>query len=591
MEHNRSSLLGARRTLWIAGLLALLILVSMIKATPVLAQDVGPRHTDPAWQAQYWNNPTLNGQPALVRTDPSINFDWGFGSPGPGIGVDNFSARWTRYIDVTPGNYRFTATADDGIRVWVDGQLIIDAWKVQPPTTYSATLYLGPGHHLVVVEYFEQYEGAVAKVSWQLVQPTDPGPGTGPWRGEYFNNVTLSGSPVLVRQEPAVDFNWGVGSPSPLVNVDHFSARWTRNVDLPAGNYRFRMVVDDGGRLFVNGHTLIDAWKEQAPTVYTGDIYLPGGSITVQMEYFERTGSAVAQLTWNRIDGQQPPISEWKGEYWNNPSLSGTPVLVRNESFIDFRWGAGSPAPELLGTDRFSARWTRQLDLPSGWYKFSMTVDDGGRLYLNGRLVIDAWRDQAATTYESSFYHAGGALDVRMDYYENTGAAEARLLWERLGSAPPGPTPAPTPTPAPGTGAVIVDNRDSGFQRGGNASGWNAAAEGYNGHLYWTRNNARTQSGYNWGRWYPTLNPGRYEVFVYIPDRYTTTSGARYWVSHAGGYTLRVVNQSANGGRWVSLGTYRFTGGREDYVSLADVTYEPYLSRLIAWDAVKWEPR
>jgi hypothetical protein len=567
------------------------MLAAMIGPTPVQAQDVGPRHTDPAWQAQYWNNATLSGPAALTRTDTTINFDWGFGSPGQGIPVDNFSARWTRYIDVTPGNYRFTATSDDGIRVWVDGQLLIDAWKVQPPTTYAETIYLGPGHHLVVVEYFEQYEGAVAKVSWQMVQQDGGGTGSGPWRGEYFNNVTLSGSPVLVRQEPAVDFNWGAGSPSSLVPADHFSARWSRNVDLPAGNYRFRMVVDDGGRLFVNGHTLIDGWKEQGPTVYTGDIYLPGGSITVQMEYFERTGSALAQLSWSRIDDQQPPITDWKGEYWNNATLSGTPVLVRNERFIDFRWGTGSPAPELLGVDRFSARWTHILDLPAGWYKFSMTVDDGGRLFLGGRLLIDAWRDQAATTNETTLYHAGGALDVRMDYYENTGAAEARLLWERLGSAPPGPPSAPTPTPPPATGAVIVDNRDSGFQRGGNASGWRTAAEGYNGHLYWTQNNARAQSGYNWGRWYPMLNSGRYEVFVYIPDRYTTTSGARYWVSHAGGYTLRVVNQSANGGRWVSLGTYQFHGTDEDYVSLADVTYEPYLSRLIAWDAVKWEPR
>jgi hypothetical protein len=586
MEPNRFHAWDVRRALWIMALLALLVVVAMLGPTPVLAQDVGPRHTDPAWQAQYWSNPTLNGQPALVRSDTSINFDWGFGSPGAGIPVDNFSARWTRYIDVTPGNYRFTATTDDGIRVWVDGQLIIDSWKVQPPTTYSGTLDLGPGHHLVVVEYFEQYEGAVAKVSWQMVQQDDGGTGSGPWRGEYFNNVTLSGSPVLVRQEPAVDFNWGAGSPSSLVNADQFGARWSRNVDLPAGNYRFRMTVDDGGRLFVNGHTLIDAWKEQAPTVYTGDIYLPGGSVTVQMEYFDRVGSALAQLTWSRIDSQPPSITEWKGEYWNNQTLSGTPALVRNESFIDFRWGAGSPAPELLGADRFSARWTRRLDLPSGWYKFSMTVDDGGRLYLNGLLTIDAWRDQAATTYESSIYHAGGALDVRMDYYENTGVAEARLLWERQGSQP-----GPTPTPPPSTGAIIVDNRDSGFQRGGNASGWNSVAEGHNGNLLWTRNNARTQSGYNWGRWYPTLNPGRYEVSVYIPDRYTTTSGARYWVSHAGGYTLRIVNQSANGGRWVSLGTYRFNGSNEDYVSLADVTYEPYLSRLIAWDAVKWEPR
>jgi len=78
---------------------------------------------------------------------------------------------------------------------------------------------------------------------------------------------------------------------------------------------------------------------------------------------------------------------------------------------------------------------------------------------------------------------------------------------------------------------------------------------------------------------------------VYIPDRCTTKAKARYWISHAGGFTLRVVNQSANGGRWVSLGTYRFRGTRDDYVSLADVTFESCLSRLIAFDAVMWMPK
>jgi hypothetical protein len=66
---------------------------------------------------------------------------------------------------------------------------------------------------------------------------------------------------------------------------------------------------------------------------------------------------------------------------------------------------------------------------------------------------------------------------------------------------------------------------------------------------------------------------------------------ARYWVSHRDGSTLRRVAQSANGKRWVSLGTYWFRGTHDDYVSLADVTYEPRLSRLIAFDAAKWEPR
>jgi hypothetical protein len=54
---------------------------------------------------------------------------------------------------------------------------------------------------------------------------------------------------------------------------------------------------------------------------------------------------------------------------------------------------------------------------------------------------------------------------------------------------------------------------------------------------------------------------------------------------------LRVVNQNTNGDRWVSLGTYSFNGGSSEYVSLADVTYETRVSRLIGFDAVKWEPR
>lgn len=583
------------RAVWMVGLLALLFGAA---ASQAFAQDITPRHTDPTWQAQFWNNTTLNGQPVVVRADNALDFDWGFNSPAPGVERDNFSARWTRYIDVTPGNYRFTAVADDGIRIWVDGQQIIDAWREQPPTTYSNVIYLGPGHHLVVVEYYEFREGAVAKVSWQLDQPaptptsTPQPPSTGPWRGEYFNNGTLSGAPVLTRQEQAIDFNWGSGSPASAVSADLFSARWTRSIDLPAGNYRFRMVVDDGGRLFVNGHTLIDAWREQAATAYTGDIYLPGGSITIQMEYYERNQAALAQLTWERIDGQQPPqpsYPEWKAEYWNNVDLSGAAAVTRNEPFIDFNWGNGSPAAGTVNPDRFSARWSRTLNLPAGWYRFIMTVDDGGRLSLGGRLVIDAWREQPSTTYETRIYHAGGNLDVRMEYFENTQLASAQLLWALQGTTPTYPTPTP---PSPSRGTVIVDNQDSGFVRGGNATGWETANEGYNGQLNWSRNNKQEQSGYNWGRWYPQLVGGtRYEVFVFVPYRYSTTSNARYWISHAGGFTQRSVNQSATGGQWVSLGTYTFRGTQEDYVSLSDVTNEQYLSRILAWDAMKWEPR
>jgi hypothetical protein len=146
-------------------------------------------------------------------------------------------------------------------------------------------------------------------------------------------------------------------------------------------------------------------------------------------------------------------------------------------------------------------------------------------------------------------------------------------------------------SPAP-TGVVIVDDDDGGFVRSGSPSGWRTVDEGYDGSLTWTRNNNQERVGYNRARWYPGLTEGRYEVLVYIPERYTTTASARYWVSHRDGYTLHIVDQSTHGNRWVSLGTYWFTGTLPyDHVSLSDVTQEPYLSRLIAFDAVKWVPR
>lgn len=287
----------------LSSFIALVIIGLMTQTT--LAQDITPQHTDPTWQATYWNNTSLTGPPVLQRADTNLDFNWGTGFPAPGVNYDQFSARWTRYIDVSPGTYSIIVTADDGIRVWVDEELLIDQWHDHAATTYTAQKYLGAGHHLVRVEYYERFGDATVKVSWSQGAPPPP-PSITRWRGEYYNNKSLSGPPSVVRDDREINFNWGGSSPAPgLIDSDGFSARWSRTMDLPADNYHFSMTVDDGARLFVNGHLLIDAWKDQAPRTYTGDIYLPGGSIMLQMEYYENTGGAVANLAWN--SGSPPP--------------------------------------------------------------------------------------------------------------------------------------------------------------------------------------------------------------------------------------------------------------------------------------------
>jgi hypothetical protein len=424
--------------------LMVLFLISLLTGGAVLAQGSSDQHSDPFWQAAYWNNTALSGSPVLDRSESSLDYNWGAGSPGPGVYADGFSARWTRYLDLAAGTYRFTATSDDGLRVYVDGSPLIKEWYDHAAKTDWADIALAAGHHLVVVEFYENMGDAVIQLSWAPVATITN------WRGEYFNNKALSGAPALVRDDAQISFRWGAGSPAPgTIRQDGFSTRWTRNLNLSAGSYRFSMTVDDGGRLWVNGHLLIDAWKDQAPRTYTGDIYLPGGGVPVKMEFYENSGGATAQLSWARTDG----------------------------------------------------------------------------------------------------------------------------------------------SPNPGPGAVVVDNGGQGFVKGGAPSAWHNESEGYDGDLLWTKNNDYVRPNYNWARWYPGLTAGLYEVYVYIPHRFSTTAGARYWVSHRDGLTLRIVNQSAYSNQWVSLGTYRFRGNSEDYVSLADVTYEGYLSRLIAFDAVKWVSR
>jgi hypothetical protein len=415
-------------------------------------------------------------------------------------------------------------------------------------------------------------------LSSSVVSAQGPGPqhSDPTWQASYWNNMALSGAPVLQRTESSLDYNWGTGSPDPAVQADGFSARWTRYLDLAAGTYRFTATSDDGIRVYVNGVAIIDMWYDHPATTVSVDKSLGGGHHLVVVEYYENTGDAVARLSWTPLGA----ITNWRGEYFNNKTLSGTPALVRDDAQVNFQWGSGSPAPGIVGSDGFSVRWTRTVNLAAGSYRFSMTVDDGGRLWVNGHLLLDAWKDQPPRTYTGILYVPGGGVPVKMEYYENTGGATAQLSWVKTDG-----------TPDPGPGTVIIDNGGKGFVKGGAPSSWRSEPEGYDGDLLWTKNNDYVRPNYNWARWYPGLKAGRYEVLVYIPHRFSTTAKARYWISHRDGLTLRIVNQSAYSNQWVSLGTYRFQGNNNDYVSLADVTYEPYLSRLIAFDAVKWVSR
>lgn len=422
----------------IIGLCALSLLAVLF-----LAQDVPFAYADEKWQAKYWNNRNLSGDPVVVREEADLNFNWGDGSPA-GVHSDDFSARWKRTINVPAGTYMITATMDDGMRVWVDNNLIIDSWTDSQEHSISAPVNLSSGDHALKVEYYEKGGKASAKLR---VEAT--GAQILKWRGEYFNNKALSGVPALVRDDQQINFDWGGGTPAwGVINADNFSVRWTRSIDLDPGRYRWTATTDDGVRLWVNGRLIIDQWHDQSAGSHSAETDVPGGMTDIRMEYYENVGGAYARLDRVQLS-DSTSASQWRGEYFNNKQLSGSPALVRDDRNIDFNWGNGSPGVG-VNADNFSVRWTRSMDLAPGRYRFTAVTDDGVRLWVNGQQIINDWVDRKPSTSVGEISLPGGNVAIKMEYYDNAGGAKASLAREQITAA------APTPTPLPAAAVGIV---------------------------------------------------------------------------------------------------------------------------------------
>jgi len=252
-----------------------------------------------SWTGVYYNNMSLSGTAVLTRDDgPNLDFTW-TGSPGGSVNGDQWSARWTKTDTLSAGTYHFAATSDDGVRVYVDGTKIIDAWKDQPATSYSADYAITAGSHTLVYEFYDNCCDAVAKLTYSAAAP--PPPSSATWQGSYFNNMTLSGTAALTRDDGAnLDFTWP-GAPGQGVNADQWSARWTKTDTFAAGTYRFTATSDDSVRVYVDGTKIIDAWVDQPATTYTADKALAAGSHTIRFEFYDNCCDAVARLTMQNL--------------------------------------------------------------------------------------------------------------------------------------------------------------------------------------------------------------------------------------------------------------------------------------------------
>lgn len=437
----------------------------------------------------YFSNVLLNGNPVFVRTDSQINFDWGATPPNASLPSTGYSVRWLGNFDFAGGDYTFTATTSDGMRLYIDGAVAIDAWRDQAPTVYTSRLSIAQGSHLITVEHYSRTGSESAHLSWLLNAPSGRR-GASPPSISFF-----SGTPATITAGQSSTLSWSVAGATSVTldnGIGNVTSVTTKTVTpTQTTTYKLTAMNDAGSvsatvTIAVNS-TQGDSQPPSAPVLtsataksasqvdlswtasndnvgVTGYQILRNGSVLTTVSggslsyadtsvaastsyaYTIRAFDAVGNLSQpsNSITSTTPapPAADpcgdpgtgaFKGCYYNNLTLSGSPAIVRTDNQVNFDWTGGSPNPALLTPYNFSVRWQGYFDFQAGDYNFTALTSDGMRVYVDGVLIIDSWRDQAPNLYTSMRSITAGRHLVKVEYYLRTGTGAAHLTWQPAG--------------------------------------------------------------------------------------------------------------------------------------------------------------
>ena len=188
-------------------------------------------------------------------------------------------------------------------------------------------------------------------------------------------------------------------------------------------------LTQGGGSASVNASSLV--------TPYAGIKARAGSGVNVS--YYQGNASADGAFPVIPTASLTPATGTGNGlsgQFFNSTDLSGSVVASRVDAGLDFTWGGASPAAG-VGTVNWSARWTGKITPPAtGTYGFSLTSDDGSRLYVNNQLVVNNWYAQGSTTRTGQIaLTAGQPADIRVEYYQGGGGDNLSLGWSVPGQS------------------------------------------------------------------------------------------------------------------------------------------------------------
>ena len=272
-------------------------------------------------------------KPSVERVDKEINFASTLEAfPGTKL-VDNFYVNWTGVLRIpADGDYIFYLESDDGSRLFIDGEEVVDHGGLHDMTEMSGRAKLKAGDHDIKLEFFDAEEEAGCILSWKAPGKTkELVPATALWHkaasgapgllAEYyqtpegtedFPDFPPDKAPDLKR----VDMNINVESTQddwPGTHFkDFFYIRWTGTIRIPAdGKYTFLLESDDGSRLFIDGKQVLDNGGAHGMEEVAGSLQLSAGDHALKVEYFEKDIDAGCKFSWksDKIEKQIVPAT------------------------------------------------------------------------------------------------------------------------------------------------------------------------------------------------------------------------------------------------------------------------------------------
>jgi hypothetical protein len=286
------------------------------------------------WFGKFYGNRDLAGT-IVYESVPNVElkYNWGNGSPNNTVPTDNFSAIFERTeIFSTSDQYQFDIRVDDGVRVFIDGELIspTSEWRAGPLRSLNPiSRFIRAGQHNIRIEYFEEFGNATIEVSWHLASAS---PGT--YTSRYYNNTSLSGEVIYKDNVQKIDYDWTIRDTVPAnINADAFSVQWDGFINFTnTGKYLLTVTADDGVEVILDNTKVIDDFRNFGQVDRTIELNIAKRQYRMFVNYVNRGGPAYIKVYWSYVAPTPVPTATATQTPTITPTLPPQPTATPTNS-------------------------------------------------------------------------------------------------------------------------------------------------------------------------------------------------------------------------------------------------------------------